>query len=94
MSSNNDNLYSETQNDTCENSGISSSDDLSETSYRTVTYKRPNIPASYFSHGCTCGHNICYRDMFSVPWNKKNINFGPTIKPKVPPINAKLRKIK
>lgn len=55
----------------------------------TMQYK---LTPTHFKHGCICGHQIKYRHMFREQRTRRyNKVPGITIRPKIPPIKAKLR---
>jgi hypothetical protein len=59
-----------------------------------VPYRRLNLTPSCFLNGCICGHKFEFRDMAYESRKRRNIRSnGVTIRPKTPPINAKLRRI-
>lgn len=75
---------------------ISSSDkepQLYQIPRKEETHKCVNLAPSLFLNGCICGHNIEFRDAVYETRKRKPMRVtGVTIRPKVAPIAAKLRK--
>jgi hypothetical protein len=58
------------------------------------SHKRLMLSPSCFLNGCVCGHNFDFRDMaYESRKRKPAPSGGVTIRPKIPPISAKLRNI-
>lgn len=58
-----------------------------------LPHKRLNLAPSCFTHGCVCGHGFEFRDMAYESRKRRNNRApGVTIRPKVAPIAAKLRR--
>lgn len=59
-----------------------------------VPHKRLDLSPSCFLNGCVCGHHFEFRDMAYESRKRRNIkSSGVTIRPKTPPIKAKLRQV-
>lgn len=56
-------------------------------------HRRLNLPPSCFPNGCICGHQFEYRDAVYIHRRRNTRVTGLTIRPKVVPIAAKLRRI-
>ena len=57
-----------------------------------VPHKRLDVSPSCFLNGCVCGHHFEFRDMAYESRKRRNTrSSGVTIRPKIPPITAKLR---
>lgn len=54
--------------------------------------KRLRLTPSYFINGCVCGHELEFRDMAAYGGRKQHKCPGITIRPKTPPIAARLRR--
>lgn len=58
-----------------------------------LPHRRLALPPSCFPNGCICGHQLEHRDVVYEPRKRKNLRSpGVTIRPKVTPVDLKLRK--
>lgn len=85
----NDSSPSPSSNDSSYDSG---SDTMLPSMELIVPYKRLDLAPSCFLNGCVCGHHFEFRDMAYESRRRRNPRSnGVTIRPKTPPISAKLR---
>lgn len=79
-------------NDDASDSYDSGSDSLLPSMEVIIPYKRLDLAPSCFLNGCVCGHHFEFRDMAYESRKRRNSgSSGVTIRPKTPPISAKLR---
>lgn len=57
-----------------------------------VPRRRLDLPPSCFQSGCICGHQFEFRDMVYISRKKNTRSPGVTIRPRVAPITARLRR--